>query len=405
MKFTIYGIHENYTECSVDHDNSWAFNFTCKFVPTLSNVSCYNETLEFKYHPFWNEISIVNITCYKFYYDTKIMYEDGISLDVEPSNVNFSHADIFSNSIGLHFNALNKIVNLTGVWIDELNVSRHLLGDSHKILTTPISIINQSSLYDFENPFIDIEYTCQVNKIYRISFEVRNGVFLETYSEDIVVPDLVAKTLKKYYAVTNPYLVDVYYPYDLLIETANVLNVNFTYHWAYMENEYVTEVNTIHIPLMPLIGKCYTAYLTLNSVQVLTVNVNRTICVDIGINGTIEFDFANSLGEASIFEVLMNRFGNSSCIAIDFAGTFFVNSMELCDMHSQISGATVMTFVNNASTVSHVMANKGDFPLRFIAKNNVHDQMETFVVSIINLTCHVPVIQIIGMFYNFSLRQ
>ena len=398
MEFKIFGIKENNTVCSVNHDNMWAFNFTCKTISDDSTtVECYNETLVYRYKISWD--NMVNITCFKYATDTTSMYEGGIVFDVEPSTVEFSHADVFSDHVKVNFEALDKIMNLTRVWIDELNTTRHLIdGTTQNILDEPITILNESTIYDFQSLFMSLDYACQINKIYRISIEVRNGVFLETYSKDIVVPDLVAKSLKKYYAVTtNPYAVDAYFPYDLLIETANVVDVNFTYHWNYMENENVTEVNTIHIPSMPLIGKCYTAHITLNSSQVLMVNVNRTICVDIGINGTINFEYANILGEPSIFEVIMDRFGNSSCIAIDFAGTFFVNSINLCNMHLQIPTGTVMTFVNNVSTVSHIMPTQGDFPVTFMAKNNVHDQLETFIVSVINVTCQVPEINIMGM--------
>ena len=408
VEFTIYSIDENNTVCSVNHNNMWAFNFTCKTIPMdayTTTVECFNKTLVYRYKPSWLNISTVNITCYKYPTDTKNMYEEGIVFDVEPSTVSFSQVDVFSDSVKVHFEALDKIANLTQVWIDELNTTRHLIeGTTHNVLDEPITILNESLIYDFQSLYMNLDYACQINKIYRVSIEVRNGVFLETFSKDIVVPDLIAKSLKKYYAVTtNPYLVDAYFPYDLLIETANVVNVNFTYHWDYMDNKNETETNTLHIPSMPLIGKCYVAHLTLNSSEVLMVNVNRTICVDTGINGTLNFNYANSFGDASIFEVVMDRFGNSSCIAIDFDGNLFVNSINLCNMHLQISTGTVMTFINNISTVSHVMPTQGDFPLTFMAKNNVHDQLETFIVSVINLTCHVPEINIIGAcLYSFE---
>ena len=298
----------------------------------------------------------------------------------------------------MHFHVLDKVANLTGVWIDELNTTRGLTGVRHDMLTEPISILNDSSVYDFNAPFINMEHACQKNKIYRLSIEVRNGVFLDTFSADIVVPDLIAKSSKKYFPVPNDYLVDAYFPYDMHITTADVVNVNFTYTWIYMDNENVTEVDTLHIASPPLIGKCYEARLKLNSSQLLEVNVNRTICVDIGINGTAEFNFANSLGENTYIDVLMDRFGNSSCIALDFAGAFYVNSQEFCNMHfPEASGASLMTFSNDISTVSHLFPGIGEYPVRFIAKNNVHDQIDEFVIAVINLTCQVPEVEIIGM--------
>ena len=51
----------------------------------------------------------------------------------------------------------------------------------------------------------------------------------------------------------------------------------------------------------------------------------------------------------------------------------------------------------NLAIAEHLFSTVGEYTIKLIAKNNVHDQLEEYEQSIINLDCRVPELSILGM--------
>eukprot|EP00111_Clytia_hemisphaerica_P021129 TCONS_00062242-protein len=404
IEFTIYGIDENKTVCNISHNFLPQFNFSCHSIPDnrSASVECFNETMVFTYKAYWRDHPIVNITCYHDIEKMNVWYQDGVELEVEPVELKFDHGEIQPDmTMNLHFEYIRLVKNVSQVRVLEVDFDRK---------KTVVHDITNITMFDFNSTVGHIPFTFVHGKSYRIWFELRNGVYIDVFAKTFTVPEISVTTLKKYHAVAHDFLIDGYYPYNISASMGDgFYRFNYTkWIWTYMGHVNETEDEILHIPSMPLVKDCYLLQVSVEGLNNLEMRSNQTMCTEIGINATMEFDFAVSLGVTSFFRSLVTREGTDSCLAIDVDGTLFANNMTACTMHGitqALGSATQLTF-NQSQTqngdaidlaiAEHLFSAAGEYTIKMIAKNNVHDQVEEYEQSIISLDCRVPELTILG---------
>ena len=288
--------------------------------------------------------------------------------------------------------------------IKEHNQNGDLIGQH---LLTNISmqdVINQKMLVLNRN-FHD-------QSIYTLNITFRNSHYIQNIESRLMLAQLNVQSSKMTNLVTNTDILDSLYPVIITEVSSTGESDVFTYHWNLLGEHSTTNVNKL-TKLFPKANTstCYDVRLNVSSENSITAQTETTICLEMGVNVTLDFTNGIMLGDPTSFTLNLYDMGSDSCLILELTNLSKIvifskegQSPNSCQERGYITGGKQVISQNFdqqadgflISIYEELFLSEGIYEIMLIAANNVTLQMEKFAIDVINQTCRSPNVDIIG---------
>jgi len=343
-----------------------------------------------------------------------------------PIYINVSHTELKSSQSHMIvvFNEFQASQNhIDKVAIEEVDA------DVNVLKTIQLSTIDYS--YNSSSKQLLLKRAFHTNTTYKLVLRVKVGFYVFEINGLVVPLDVVHfNSEKRFYTVdalssTNQVLFDCLHFIYSEPDFAAANDWDYAYNWDVRDSLSVN-VATVDTKKfnkkLARVEDCYSVDLIIRPSGGVPAKSKGEFCTRIGINATIAYESAIKRGAPSLFQIHVADIGKDSCIAFDTGdGTsqlyaFYTSIGLLNHQKSLCSGRIsnvpdshwlVLTSHNLNEykvVVNHTYTSTGDFNIKLIALNQIHEQQEPGIQSILDVDCEAPVIDLLGKIFFFLFR-
>ena len=378
------------------------FNCFTSLDSSVKNVQCNNESFNATYGFEFDTVSNFVLFCQS---NERLLFNKSLSISIIPTQIVVSHTTFVDNKVTVIFAQLKNVEEVTSLRVQELDEDGNLIGQVFEIADKTL-VQNLSSL--------TVDHVFEKDRIYSLKMKFRNGDYFAEIEKQIVTATVTIVSSKKFHVNSNTDKFDALF--NLTLSSSIFDNLELTYRWRILDESYVTR-DTIVTKKFPQKTACYDVDVNITSVNFTTAMATTNVCLQVGINVTLDYIRGIKLGDQTTFTLIVDQIGPDSCLMLDRVASnksiLFLQegtntTQSSCTTRGLTTGKKFINryFYNNTDTGlftgthDFLFEAEGQFHVNLIAENEVTSQLENAVVDVINLNCRSPDIEIIGNSYS-----
>lgn len=326
-----------------------------------------------------------------------------MSISVVPPHIVVSHTTFVEDKLTLHFSHLENVEDIVSLQVQQLD------GDGNQIGQV-IEVANQTLVQNSSSMVIN--HVFEGNHMYALTMKFQNGDYQAEIVEEIVTAVVEVISTKKLHQNPNTDKFDALF--NLTISSASFSSQVVTHYSWYVLGDGHTTTDNLMTRKFPQQSACYDVDLNMTSVNFTTATATTNVCLQTGINVTLDYIKGIKLGDVSTLTLLANQIGPESCLLLEMVDSnssvlFLQDGMNTSQSSCTNRGLTTGRDITNVylynDTVTNLLTGtydflfptEGQFQVKMVAENEVTSQTEVAVIDVININCRSPEIEIIGM--------
>ncbi|XP_066922168.1 polycystin family receptor for egg jelly-like [Clytia hemisphaerica] len=243
------------------------------------------------------------------------------------------------------------------------------------------------------------------------------GGHREVVEKKLLVASLDLTSSKRFFKVPSSLEFDGLYRIRFAVKHTTDDELEYRYSYD-VDGILLTEADQLipeYLYRLPSVnaGDCHNVTVIVSASHAISTILQDSFCVDVGMNITLNLQLGQTLGTDSVVTVNAYELGRNSCLAFSTGdGKMFIlheanaphNTHNCISRELDISGHSVQhvdfrTHKDGHMTVDliHNYQAVGDYNFRVTAKNDVHDQRETHIISVSDVDCESPVVEMRGI--------
>lgn len=395
--------------CTAQLDGVEDVTFHCLSLrnPNVRNVQCDNETFNATYAFQFDGVSNFVLYCMS---DEQLLFNKSLPISIVPSLIAISHTTFTKDQgqLTLHFSKLENVEGIVFLEVQQLDGDGSRVGQVFKIA-------NQTLVQN--SPSIAINHTFEGNRMYVLKMKFQNGDYQTEIVQEIVTAVVTLTSTKKLHQNPNTDKFDALF--NLTMSSVSFSSQVVAYYSWFILGENHTTTDNLITRKFPLQTACYDVDLNITSVNITTAIATTNVCLQTGINVTLDYIKGIKLGDVSTLTLIVDQIGPDSCLLLEVVNSnqsvLFLKDGSTNSTYNSCTnrGLTAGREVTNrylyndtltnllTGTYDFLFTTEGQFQVKMVAENEVTLQTETAVVDVININCRSPEIEIIGMSYLF----